>query len=375
MEIVSASRFVDAKVATAMDKHGREHLVVVAKASWVLPRPGERPRPLPPEPIYDSSQPFRRESGASVIDSLRCDDDLAPFKPRCDVVFDACAHAPGGKPVSELGVGFLVGDCAKALRVLGARRWHRALTGYVLGKPESFDMLPLHYGLAHGGTRSYVDEHGNTLYESFRANPEGRGWAGKMTRNQLHDAPAAQIEALDDPIRDPGRAHRVAGLGAIPRHWPARLQYAGTMDERWRREVFPFLPEDFDERFHQAAPEDQQIEFPRGGERVRLINLLADQPELEFRLPSLEMPVRVLRRDFSAEHVQAHADTLFFETEERRFSVVWRTQLPVLRHISEFDLVAVGKVAPEWWRQRSLGLDENCVGCSAASRSKEAESA
>lgn len=366
MEIVPASRFIAASVATGIDVAGREYLVVVARSSWQIPQPGQRPQPLPPQPLVEADSRLPHpETGEPEAGGLRCGDDFARYKPRCDVIFDACAHAPQGRPVTELGVGFSIDGQAKVLRVVGARQWQRGLGGYRLSAPEPFVSVPLHYGLAHGGSRNYLDREGRRLSETYADNPEGRGWGGPQTLDQLHGAPAAQLEALEDPIRSPARAHRVAGLGAIARHWPVRLRHAGRMDARWQREVFPFLPEDFDERFHQVAPEDQQIAYPRGGERVRLVNLLAGQPELEFKLPALDMPVRVLRGDFRSERLQAHADTLFFETERRRFSVVWRTQLPILRHVSEFDLVAVGAVDPNWWRQRSLGLDESCVGCGA----------
>ncbi|MBN6151684.1 DUF2169 domain-containing protein [Xanthomonas sp. AmX2] len=36
---------------------------------------------------------------------------------------------------------------------------------------------------------------------------------------------------------------------------------------------FPFLPQDFDNRYFQAAPDDQQIPCLRGGEDVLLLNL------------------------------------------------------------------------------------------------------
>ena len=63
------------------------------------------------------------------------------------------------------------------------------------------------------------------------------------------------------------------------------------------------------------------------------------------------------------EVLDAKADSVFFETEARRFSVVWRTQVPIARHVGEFELIAVGEVDPAWWRSRALGLDESCADC------------
>lgn len=360
MELVSASRYVGADIATALDSSGREYLVIVATSTWQIPAPGQRPRPLPPQPFCHSDE----IAGAEGRAWLRRGDDFARFKPRCDVLFDACAHAPGAEPVRELGAGFRVGNSAKMLRVSGPRRWRRSagVGQYSLTEAEPFLHLPLHYGHAHGGLRTYR-EGGELLAEAYAANPAGCGWAGSRTLDGLHDSPAASLEYLDDPVLQPQRPHLPAALGAISRQWPQRQRHAGTTDARWMREVFPFLPEDFDERFHQAAPEDQQIDYPRGGEPVRLVNLLPDQPDCHFVLPQLQMPVRVLYRDYRSEVLDAKADTLFFETEQRRFCVVWRTQLPIRRHIDEFVLIAAGDVDADWWRQRSLGLDEACRNC------------
>lgn len=360
MELVTASRYVGADIATAFDSSGREYLVVVAKATWQIPAPGQRARPLPPEPFCLSDE----ADGEDGRGWLRRGDDFARFKPRCDVIFDACAHAPDALPVRELGAGFRIGDLTKMLRVTGPRRWCRSLGAahYALAEAEPFVQMPLHYGHAHGGVRRYAED-GVSLAEAYAPNPAGCGWAGSRTLAGLHDSPAATLEYLDDPIRYPQRPHKPMALCAISRQWPQRQRYAGTTDAHWAREVFPFQPEDFDERFHQAAPEDQQIDYPRGGEPVRLVNLLSDQPECSFTLPALAMPVRVLRHDYRSELLDAKVDTLFFETEQRRFSVVWRTQLPIRRHIEEFALIAAGDVDVDWWRQRSLGLDQSCRNC------------
>ena len=55
----------------------------------------------------------------------------------------------------------------------------------------------------------------------------------------------------------PWGAYRPMALGPVGRGWRPRLSYAGTYDQHWIDEVFPFLPADFDDRYYQAAPEDQ----------------------------------------------------------------------------------------------------------------------
>ena len=75
-------------------------------------------------------------------------------------------------------------------------------------------------------------------------------------------APVSNTEEISDPVRDPGGRYRPMAFGPIGRGWPSRIRYAGTYDQNWIDNVFPFLPDDFDTRYFQCAPEDQQIAVP-----------------------------------------------------------------------------------------------------------------
>lgn len=359
MELVVGSKYLVAAIGTALDTSGREHLIVVAKATWRLPAPGERPRPLSPQPLCYSDQ-YYGEPGESA---MRYGSDFARFKARCDVLLDGCAHAPGGRPVVGLRAGLRVGALRKEIRVLGPRVWNKTLAGYKLSDPEPFAAMPLHYGLAFGGTLGF-DKHGEGRVDALPANPAGIGWAGRNTLRQLDGQPAPSLEAFDDPVTRPDGTHAPVAFGAVARHWQPRMTYAGTYDAHWRENVFPFLPEDFDERFHQCAPADQQIDHPQGGEEVGLLNLVKGRGELHFRLPALDhVKVRILRKDYSIDEPAARVDTLYFETEQGRFSAVWRASTPIRRRIQEFDTIAVGPVDAAWWRDKALGIDGDCLGC------------
>ncbi|MBF5005294.1 DUF2169 family type VI secretion system accessory protein [Diaphorobacter caeni] len=365
MEFVCTSKHLNSAYITALDVSGREHLVVIAKASWTIPVAGQRPRPLPPQPLLDADE-YYGEPGESA---LRCGDDYARFKPRCDVIFDAVAHAPFGKSVKELDVGVQVGALQKVIRVTGARRWKSSLTGWGLSAAEPFTSMPLHFGLAFGGTR-YYEQRGQKFAEALFTNPVGQGWAGDKTRESMAGQAVANLAHPGAPIKRPDDSLSPIALSAIGRHWMPRAKLGGTYDDSWRREVAPFLPEDFDVQFEQAASEDQQVPHLNGGEEVQLIHILRNQPKLHFTLPILnQMKVRVLRKDFSTETLPAVADTLFFETEMQRFSVTWRASTPIRRRIQEFDTVAVGAVDPHWWHMKTMGLDVSggCLGCAKES--------
>lgn len=358
MQIHVGSKHLAADVAVALDVTGREHLVIVAKATWSIPGPGQRPRPLPPQPIVLADE-FYGDPGKSA---MRYGADMARFKAKCDVIIDAHAHAPGGQPVRELMAGFQLGTISKRLKVIGERQWRATGSGregYSLTDPVPFTSQALHHGFAFGGTRSLEGDRGHV--ETHEFNPSGIGYAGDQTWREVDGQPAHRIEDPAAPVRYPTDRTPPHALSAIGRHWLPRRRFSGTYDEQWRREVFPLLPEDYDERFHQCAPEDQQMAYPRGGEIVRLVHLLRDRPDTSFALPRLDMQIRVLRKDYRQEAPAAVVDTLYIEPEEGRFSVVWRASVRQLRSIQEFSEVAVGPVDPIWWRQRVSG---GCAGCS-----------
>lgn len=361
MNFVVDSQYITADIAVALDVTGREHLVVAAKSTWSIPEPGQRPRPLPPQALVQSDV-YVGDPGTSA---MLYGSDFARFKPRCDVLFNANAHAPAAEPVTELLVAWQVGSLRKGIRVHGPRAWRSRFGILSPSKSEPFTVQPLHYGFAFGGTREFSKDPDEILYEAFLKNPAGIGWAGPRTRAQIRDTPVPNLEALDDSIRSPQGKHAAAAFSAIGRHWSPRKDYAGTYDDDWKKDVFPLLPSDYDDRHNQCAPECQQMDYPQGGEHVVLRNMMPGRPDVRFSLPQLkQQTVRVLRADYSSEVLNAVADTLYFEPDENRFSVVWRVSVPIRRRLQEFDTVAIGPVNAAWWNDKSLGRNvSGCAGC------------
>lgn len=360
MEVVVGNPLLKTQIFPAIDVDGREHLVIVAKATWKLPAAGQRPQPVAAVPICAADE-FYGEPGVSAV-RRAC--DLVRFKPQCDIVFDAFAHV--AQPQTTTEVHAQVGDWQKSIRAVGPRTWQLSVLGFEPSPPQTFVSMPLHSGLAFGGSPPYLQGRGKPmLREVYAPNPIGQGWSGSAIIGGIQGQPLPCLEYTGKRVRVPNGNYKPAGLNPIGASIPARQQYAGTYDEAWRRDVFPFLPEDFDERFFQCAPEDQRVPYLQGGEVVQLTNMLQGQPELSFRLPALNaLQVRVLRRDYGIETPGVHADTLIFETEARRFSVVWRASVAIRRRIQEFNTVAVGPVDEQWWRARSLGLEKSgCFGC------------
>jgi hypothetical protein len=139
-------------------------------------------------------------------------------------------------------------------------------------------------------------------------------------------------------------------FGPIGRSWEPRYKLAGTYDQNWLDNVFPFLPADFNDAYYQAAPSDQQMPYLKGGEDVYLANLTPDG-KCHFRVPALEMPVGFFRKKGEKEEIQAVIDTLVIEPDLRRFTITWRANRPLRRNIFEVIQVLVGNRGKEAWRE------------------------
>jgi hypothetical protein len=140
-------------------------------------------------------------------------------------------------------------------------------------------------------------------------------------------------------------------FGAVGRGWEPRSGYAGTYDDQWLEEHFPFLPPDFSDLYYQAAPPDQQMVHPQGGEQIHLMNLTAEGMT-SFALPVFDAPIHFFPRRGPREDGQLVLDTLLFEPDHGRFMMTWRATRPLKRNIFEIAQVLVGKRSGAWWAAR-----------------------
>ncbi len=333
-----------------MDKKGREYLSFVVKGTFAFPdrlsdppQPADEQRPLVMADEY---------TGAPGFSATLWETDFAFRKACCDVVLQGAAHAPGGKPAERVRVGVKVGDWSKQLDVVGQREWRTLGPSIAATKPYPFTRQPFSYDTAFGGPdRSDPEEKAPHVY---RDNPVGIGFATVTNQSKLTGQPLPNTEAVGDEVTSPYGKYRPMALGPVGRGWPDRARYGGTYDEHWEKNVFPFLPADFDERYYQMAPEDQQIGFPATGTPVILVNLTPRGRE-EFRLPETPLPLRVFRgRDVCFDAVP-RPDTLIFDPEARVFMLVWRISVPMRRHITEFTEAWIGRPTPAMERAFETG--------------------
>jgi hypothetical protein len=211
-------------------------------------------------------------------------------------------------------------------------------------------MKPITYAYAFGGTDK---SRGEKKIRSFVSNPIGRGYRRYMTG--IHGEPLPNTEELRHPIRSSRRRYRPMAFGPVGRNWQPRAGLAGTYGQKWLKTLVPFFPDDFDEFYFQAAPPDQQMPYPRGGERVELDNL-SPEGRLAFQLPQdLHMPVLFVRPDGEEQTLAANVDTIVIEPDQGRFMLTWRAVLPLRRNCFEIYEIIVGSRPRSWHRARRAG--------------------
>lgn len=198
---------------------------------------------------------------------------------------------------------------SKNLLVSGPRLWRyrprllRLVSGFTLHawrlrRARPIHALPLRYEFSYGGENKVnagssdakrvpkqhrlpadATQAGAPLAHSVHlGNPVGRGWMERWYLNAIRGKRivAPQLTYPHDRLRPhaPFHDHVPAGFGVIARAWQPRLPLAGTYDQAWLDERHPCLPFDFDFRYWNGAPEDQQI-YPHldGDENVTLYNM------------------------------------------------------------------------------------------------------
>lgn len=342
MELINTTRMV-AGYNVGLESSGRELLVVVVKGTFVLPVPGEDAR------LHDEQLPlvmadtFAGEPGFSApVYEM----DFAPRKRACEVLLVGSAHAPEGREVTRTRVGLRVGPMEKSFDVVGDRFWEAGLNQVGVSLPQHFVRMPISYDRAFGGADRYSED--ASEHDAYLSNPVGRGWHRHMKAAWIDGTPLPNTEEVGKPVESPGDSCQPMSLGPLGRAWSARARFAGTYDQQWLDDVFPFLPRDFDERFHQAAPEDQQLPVPTGPMEVLLSGLTPDGVR-RFMLPHFEAPITVFPKRGERESLTGKLDTIVFEPDEGRFTMTWRLTRALKKSIFEVAQVRVGVQGREHW--------------------------
>lgn len=334
MEIINDTSFA-VEALPGFGPGGKTILTLILKGTFEVA--ANKPVDVAKEqiPIAFGDEFYDEKQGGSV----KFESDLAPFKPRTDIILVGKAHAPGGRMVQTLDVSLRVGRVKKTIRVIGDRYWD--CSGLLLPEdhtvPQPFKTMDLTYERAFGG----IDKEGG---DWCHENLIGRGFLSKSAKKVPDRTLLPNLEEPLQLIKSWKDHPQPVGFGFYGRAWMPRAGYLGTYDDQWRKTRSPLPPEDFRFDFYNAAHPQLQVEgYLQGNEEVELVNL-SPEGTLHFQLPWF-LPACTVYKSFehlegdpaekkassppSEEEVTFHIDTLCLIPDEHRFYQVWRGLCPI----------------------------------------------
>ncbi|MEO5727607.1 MAG: DUF2169 domain-containing protein, partial [Byssovorax sp.] len=238
MEIISLCPLRSGSVVW-QSSPGRFALTVVCKATYTL-APEVSPLAAEQEAINERDNHWDDDPRRSVD----APGDLAPFKPRGDVLLVGYAYAPRKEPVLSLRARLLVGEVDKTIEVFCQRLWTKEGT---LRDGARWTRMPLRYERAAGGPDTW-----NPVGVSADARPDtyGQRVVPNLQPPELH-------------LSQPGDVIRPVGFGPLAESWLIRRERLGERAQSWGDSgplESPLVDGDFDALFFQAAPLDQQVD-------------------------------------------------------------------------------------------------------------------
>ncbi len=297
--------------AVLMNPDGREVFVAVVKASFRWDARGtlvplDKPLPIVAVDVFGDPP---EKSGLVVAGELTLP------KPRVDVILqgDIVPAAASEQLDCTLEV---TNSISKTVRVFGDCYWRPgAVQAMLPSRPKPFLRMPIAWERSFGGTdpedRATVD----------LRNPVGCGFRKRLRLLEGHPVPNFEDRRapISNPQKDPPPP---VGFGPIAPHWKSRQDFAGTYNQSWQDDRFPLLPVDFDPRFLNAAPSDQQLASYGPGLQVRLTNFTPHRRDV-FVLPDFAPVVTVVDAR-TIIPVKTTVDTVVIEPAAARVSIVAR---------------------------------------------------
>jgi hypothetical protein len=333
VQISSNTTGMQAGLFVTADREARDHCVVVVKGTFQTSVTGQMTLAGEQRPLVATDE----HHGAPETSCVRYECDFVLEKPLTDVVVVGKAVAPGGRPVSQLNVCLQVQGRSKEALVFGERRWVRVLGGMTATPAAPFTEMPLTFDRAFGGQD---DSRGPEDVAVEHRNLAGVGFHPHRTSKDIDGTLLPNIEHPAQRISSPRDRPEPVGFGCLGRTWKDRVKHAGTYDQRWLEETYPYLPGDFDSRYFQSAPEDQRFAHFVGGEVLRCVHMAATA-QVTFVIPKIDVPVRFGFID----RVQERAgilDTVTLEPHLGLATLVWRASVPLGKKLTALQDIAMG---------------------------------
>lgn len=299
------------------DERGAEHWLVVIRACFDID-PDGRQHASKEQTEVQRAPVF---AGDPKNSGLLTDSDFALHKDGTDILIDGRAYAPGGRPSSEMQVRVKVASMDKTLKVVGERRLYKGRLGLAQTQPEPFLEMSLTWERTYGGW----DSQGKSE-DWVASNPAGVGFA--TDPSHLYETQAPNVEYTNSPYcsHDSGKP---AGFGPIAHHWQPRVKFAGTYNEDWKNKRDPLHPVDFDRRYYQSAPLDQQADKLLAGYEIVQISGMTLDGFLSFVIPHISFNVITKFKNGSNIRQKSYMHTLWLMPTKRHFEIVYLSSLEV----------------------------------------------
>lgn len=297
------------------DSEGREFCSILVKVTCVL----STGQLAPEQRRMELSDTFS-EAGAVVAPA-----DMVPRRTGTSVVLRGSICAPHSQPSGVVHASVAVGPLVRRIVAYGERRWIKTQGRVSASMPTAFVSVPATLEHAFGGRDGG---------ESFAPNPIGIGFVSDQAA-----AEGVQLPRLEDPhaqMQSPMDRPAPASLDATPATFAPRRARAGTYDEAWKRSRAPLLPDDFDERYFDVAPDALVARpFLVGRERIELEGL---HPAGLIRTRVPRVPVRI---DVGNSRAMSRLDLIVIEPDTDRITLTFRRTYDVSSVGLSFPKVAI----------------------------------
>ncbi|HEY8941193.1 MAG TPA: DUF2169 domain-containing protein [Cellvibrio sp.] len=308
------------------DVHGIDTLYIMVKATFLIGNQwtlAEKQLPL------HQGDEYWGEPGASSLKNL---DEYHIGKTATDILVYGLACSPGQRPVRQMDVGLEVGVLRKVIRVFGDRHWH----DYQISSPQPFVNMPIVYERAFGGQ----DQRNGQLRAAELRNPVGKGFCGGKIDAEIEGLALPNLESPATLIRHWQDKPEPVGFGPVAPNWIPRANFGGTYDQQWQQQRAPYLPDDFNPRFLNAAPADQIYPgFLRGGEPVRILGMHPDG-DFQFNLPYVNLSNKVVIKGESLSS-PFNMETLALYPNQKQITMTWRAAISCDKRTLDIDNITV----------------------------------
>ncbi len=307
--------------------------MVAAKLTFCYSRDGEV------ELDSEDPYPLLTEDRETELGLLPCD-GLPRMDRDFEVVVLGRAHAPEGEAMRSMRVSLSVGTERRELMVFGDRSWSGAGGEVCISEPEPFEVMPLTYERAFGGSCEVLIDREAPVDVCHMLNPAGRGFdPAPMARGLAatlntpegyprHDA-SRLLPNLEDPdalICAPGDDPAPACWATVPLN--SGLQALRGVEVNDAADLQNASARFTSRLYHRAHP-TWVIDPPAAMAEVTMVGLDPDQPITRFFLPALDVAGDwMVGQQHGTYHLWPQALVLL--PEQRRFYLVYRCTFPVL---------------------------------------------